>query len=63
LRKEFEQLHDSASDPGENFEHFGELKAAGSVYGTILAHLRDASTAGQDDPNGSVVTFLPVLTT
>jgi hypothetical protein len=63
LRKEFEQLRDSASDPGEDFEHFGELKAAGSIYGTILGHLRDVSTARQDDPNSSVVTFLPVLTT
>jgi hypothetical protein len=57
LREEFKQLRDLASDPGENFEHFGELKAAGSVYGTVLAHLQ-TPTAGRD-----LATFVPMLAT
>jgi hypothetical protein len=63
LRKEFEQLRHSASDPGENFEHFGELKAAGSIYGTILDQLRHPSIAGQDDPSSTLARLLPMLAT
>ena len=63
LRKEFEQLHDLAPDPGEDFERFGEAKAAHNVFGTVLGHLPQASIADQDHPNSSLVTFLPVLAT
>jgi hypothetical protein len=63
LRKEFEQLQDSAPRPGDDFEHFGEFKAARDIYGNILAHLPRASVAGQDDPSSILARFLPMLAT